>query len=69
MADRIILGEELYKKKEALRKLRTDNINWVVYFIDDETGEKWIEEYPFSEMHGGGPPQLRMIEKFPWEKD
>ena len=29
--------------------------------------EKWILEYPNSEYHGGGAPQLRLIQKFPWE--
>ena len=33
----------------------------------DENLEKWFEEYPDSEFHGGGLPQLRLIKKFPWE--
>lgn len=67
MPNHIIKGEELYTKKGTLKKVKTDNINWAVYYLDETTGEKWIEEYPFSEMQGGGPPQLRLLNCFPWE--
>lgn len=67
MENHVIQGEEFYKKKETLKKLKVDN--WVIYYLDETTGEKWIEEYPFSEMQGGGPPQLRLIDKFPWDLD
>jgi hypothetical protein len=65
--ERLITGEELSNKKDTLNKIRVDNINWVIYYLDETTGEKWLEEYPFAEMQGGGPPQLRQIERYPWE--
>ena len=30
-----------------------------VEYIDDATGERWVMDYPQSELHGGGPPRLR----------
>lgn len=62
-----IEGDELYKKRESLTKIKVDQENWNVYYLDESTQDKWVEEYPHSEMHGGGAPQLRLIEKFPWE--
>jgi len=67
MKEVIISGENLSRKKETLKKVRVDNINWEAFYIDEKSNEKWIEEYPFSEMQGGGPPQLRLIKRFPWE--
>lgn len=68
MENHIIQGEEFYKKRDTLKKLKVDNVNWVVYYFDEVNSEKWIEEYPFSEMQGGGPPQLRQLNYFPWEE-
>ena len=59
--------EDFYNKKEVLTKIRVDNVNWLIYYVDETTKEKWVEEYPNSEAHGGGAPQLRLISKFPWE--
>lgn len=61
----IIAGEPFYEKLKKLKLVK--QLNWENYYIDELTNEKWIEEYPYSGMHGGGPPQLRLIEKFPWE--
>jgi len=61
----IIKGEDVYQKRDQLHLIK--QLNWENFYVDDSTQEKWIEEYPHSEMHGGGPPQLRLIEKFPWE--
>lgn len=65
MDTKIVIGEAFYAKQKQLRLLK--QLNWENYYIDEATNEKWVEEYPHSEMHGGGPPQLRMIETFPWE--
>ncbi len=58
---------ELYKKQETLKEVKVDSVNWVTYYLDEQTGEKWIEERLYPEMQAGGPPQLRLIDKFPWE--
>jgi immunity protein 27 of polymorphic toxin system len=60
-------GEEFYRKIETLKEVKIDALNWVSYYVDESSGEKWAKEYPHSEYHGGGAPQLRSIEKFPWE--
>ena len=65
---RILEGEELYKKIETLKQVKADNNNWQVFYINEITGEKWVKEYPYSEMPGGGPPKLRLVDKFPWEE-
>jgi Immunity protein 27 len=67
MKDLIIKGQDFYKKRDTLKEVKVDSVNWVTYYIDEMTGEKWVEEYPYPEMQAGGPPQLRLIAKFPWE--
>jgi hypothetical protein len=37
--------------------LRDDG--WTVVYRCPDTGREWIEEYPRSEEHGGGPMRLR----------
>ncbi|MBC7536578.1 MAG: hypothetical protein H7258_12875 [Ferruginibacter sp.] len=63
----ILTGGEFYLKKEGLKKIEVDKENWTIFYVDETNNEKWIEEYPFAEMQGGGFPQLRLVEKFPWE--
>ena len=53
--------------EKDLSQVRVDSENWLIYFINKETAEKWIKEYLNSGYHGGGTAQLRKIEKFPWE--
>lgn len=62
-------GAILYDKIATLKKVKTDVINWEIFYLDEITGEKWVEEKPYSEMHAGGPSQLRLLEKFPWEDE
>lgn len=64
---KIIKGVELVLKETQLKKIKTDSVNWVVYYLDEINKEKWVKEYPESEYHGGGAPQLRLIDKYPWE--
>lgn len=61
----ILTGEKFYDKLKQLKLVK--QLNWENYYTDELTNEKWLEEYPHSEMHGGGPPQLRLIDRFPWE--
>jgi len=67
MENIIIKGLDFYSKRKGLKEVQIDNVNWVSYYLDEISGEKWIEEYPYAEMQAGGPPQLRLIDKFPWE--
>jgi len=36
-------------------------MNWMNLYQDPETGLYWLQEYFQGEMHGGGPPSLRLI--------
>ena len=65
----ILIGEELYNKLNSLSEEFIDKENWLVFYIDKKTGEKWVKEYPYAELQGGGPPQLRLIKNFPWEQE
>lgn len=62
-------SKEMEKKVDTLTKVRVDADYYRTYYIDPITEEKWVKEHPEGEMHGGGPAQLRLIEKFPWEED
>ena len=66
MTNIVLTGVELDLKKKTLKKVTSDDSGWTTYYIDENSG-RWVEEYPNSEFHGGGLPQLRLIEKFPWE--
>ncbi|NTS43923.1 hypothetical protein HRG84_23790 [Flavisolibacter sp. BT320] len=63
----ILYGAALDEKLETLKQVKADTTNWTVFYIDVATDEKWVKEYPHSEMHGGGAPVLKQIEKFPWD--
>ncbi|UOK41625.1 MULTISPECIES: Imm27 family immunity protein [Flavobacterium] len=66
MEEQILTAEKLLEKKKTLTKVKTDDSGWYTYYVD-ENSQKWLEEYPNSECHGGGLPQLRLLDKFPWE--
>lgn len=67
--EKVYIGVELYSKIDTLKIVKVDAVNWVTYYSDDQTNEKWIQEYLYPEVQGGGAPQLRLIDKFPWEDD
>lgn len=49
----------------CLQKVVTDSPRWGAWeslFKDPSDGRYWERTYPSSEMHGGGPPQLRCLE-------
>lgn len=48
---------------ENLKQARIDYEKWETEYIDEKTGERWIKDYPHSELHGGGPPRLRKVDK------
>ena len=65
MEQTIIIGEQFYLKRETLKLV--EQLNWENYYVDEKTNEKWIEEYSQSQLQAVGPPQLRLLNKFPWE--
>ena len=63
----MLSGDSLNKKIEQLKEVKVDSVTWRVFYLDPLTNEKWVKEHPHPEMHGGGPPILKLIERFPWE--
>ncbi|WP_367752668.1 Imm27 family immunity protein [Flavobacterium sp. WC2430] len=66
MEELILIAEKLIEKKKSLTKVGTDESGWSTYYVDEDS-RKWVEEYPNSENHGGGLPQLRLLDHLPWE--
>ena len=47
---------------QRLERLGSDHTSgWETLFRDPRDGQLWELTYPQSEMHGGGPPRLRVI--------
>ena len=44
-----------------LVKLGADPSGWETLYRDPKDGRLWELTYPQSEMHGGGPPELRCL--------
>jgi len=44
-----------------LAKIRSDSTGWDSLYRDPHDGRYWELVYPHSELHGGGPPELRNI--------
>lgn len=57
-----IRGAEALLFAEKLRKIRSDAESWTVEYSDDESGERWLLDYPDAADHGGGSPRLRKIQ-------
>jgi hypothetical protein len=54
-------NEALVYARERLKEVRTDVQNWTTEYLDESTGERWLMDYPRSELQGGGPPRLRRL--------
>ena len=46
---------------EVLSKINADELGWETLFQDLKDKRFWVLFYPQSELHGGGPPSLRLI--------
>ncbi len=44
-----------------LESIAIDSSGWDRLYRDPSDGRLWERTYPHSEMHGGGPPQLKII--------
>jgi hypothetical protein len=60
-------GAAMDLKIATLTKVKVDYDYFLIFYLDELSGEKWIREQLHPEMQAGGPPQLRLIDKFPWE--
>jgi hypothetical protein len=47
--------------KDHLKQLGSRDGGWTQLFRDPSDGRLWELTYPQSEMHGGGPPSLKVI--------
>jgi hypothetical protein len=47
--------------KSQLERLGRDSSGWDTLYRDPRDGRLWEHIYPQSHMHGGGPPQLKVI--------
>jgi hypothetical protein len=46
---------------EVLEKTGVDASSWETLYRDPKDDRKWVLYYPQSEMHGGGPPSLKVV--------
>jgi hypothetical protein len=46
-----------------LRKIAVADGGWATLFQDPQDNRLWELTYPLSEMHGGGPPTLRVLSR------
>jgi hypothetical protein len=57
--------------EHSFEKLGADSTGWETLYKDPTDGRLWERVYPQSEMHGGGPPTIRILsvdqalEKYP----
>jgi hypothetical protein len=47
---------------EYLVSLGTDESGWDALYRDPVTGRLWELTWPQSDLHGGGPPRLRLVQ-------
>ena len=57
-----------YLTDHYLVKIDTDPNGWDILYRDPTNGRLWLKTYPSSEMHGGGPPQLKEISQIDAKK-
>ena len=46
---------------DVLEKVGVDESGWETLYKDLKDKRKWVLYYPQSEMHGGGPPALKVV--------
>ena len=47
----------------CLKEVGVDGSGWEKLYLDLSDGRLWVLCYPNSEMHGGGPPTLMVVEE------
>lgn len=61
-----VIGDETcqyieYLINNYLEKRATDKAGWEVLYIDPEDNRYWELTYMQGELHGGGPPTLKVV--------
>ena len=54
---------EITEALSRMRKITSDSSGWNILHRDDSSGQLWETTYPRSEMHGGGPRELRSVSR------
>lgn len=57
-----------YLTDHYLEKVDNDSSGWNILYRDPIDGRLWLKTYSNSEMHGGGPPHLKVISQFEAQK-
>lgn len=52
---------------EHLQMVQDRTAEWEVLYRCPDTGRMWLEDYPRSEEHGGGPMRLRVTTGEAWD--
>ena len=47
----IIDSSDFYAKRDSLKQVQIDGENWLIYYIDEKSDEKWVKKYPNSHAH------------------
>ena len=63
VAGEVYYGEEALDKVSAMRQMVSHSGNWTKLYFDPVFQNEWILDYPDSELHGGGEPRLRKLER------
>ena len=58
-------AEDAERKADTLKKVKVDDENWKIYYVDEETGDSYVKVYLESHLQGGGPPSLIRISEIP----
>lgn len=56
-----LAGAEAARYVTHLRLVAQYGDAWEAEYVCDQTGHRWREDYPHSELHGAGPPRLHRI--------
>ena len=61
-----VVADEVCRRIEwlvesQLERLGTDSSGWDTLYRDPRDGRLWEHTYPQSHMHGGGPPELKVV--------
>ena len=57
----ILHGQAAFDLAAKLTKVGAGDEGWTILFVDDNTGEHWLMEFPESSYHGGGSPTLTLL--------
>ena len=66
MIDGVLRADDVAERidwllQNVLSHVASDESGWVHLYVDPTSGRYWELSYPHGEMHGGGPPSLRLV--------